>query len=175
MDNEFFISYSREDATLIDGSVKLLRLGRDKSVFLDRDSIEPGDRWWDEISNAIKAASTVLIFWCQHSANSEWVFKELKIAAAAKRRLIPVLLDNTTLHRLLKPHQPLDLRAVVKGSHVVRSGNPPKPHVCGSSRIGDFNEFGELTPESSEVRLLRRQLIERQVADAILKELEGIG
>jgi TIR domain len=71
----FFISYSRADKDLVEPVVTLLRTAP-TDVFFDIDSIQPGDIWTNRLERAIKGASSFVIFWCDHSANSPWVRKE---------------------------------------------------------------------------------------------------
>jgi hypothetical protein len=173
MAHEYFVSYSREDGKLVGPMVELLRIGRRDSVFLDGDSIELGDRWWDEIKSAIEAAHHVLVVWCHHAKKSEWVLKELKIATGSKKKLIPVRFDGTELHKLLAPYQSMDLRERVEGSHVdepAKSSRRISPlGVCANSRPGPI--WGPPI-ESSGLSVLKLQLLHRQVADAVLKKLD---
>ena len=72
---EVFVSYSRRDASLVDPVVRLLR-AQDTLVFRDTDSQQPGKRWRDQIETAIAEARTVVVFWCEHAADSKDVTQE---------------------------------------------------------------------------------------------------
>ena len=69
MDLNIFVSYSHEDEALVKPVVSLLRV-RQGLVFLDRDRIEPGKKWRDELDTALNDASLIVIFWCRHSEAS---------------------------------------------------------------------------------------------------------
>jgi hypothetical protein len=113
----FFISYSRVDKDLVEPVVALLRTAP-TDVFLDLDSIEPGDIWTDRLERAIKGASSFVIFWCDHSANSSWVRKEWTFAVGNKKRIIPVFLDSTGLPDELKTFQGINFRPFAHGLHL---------------------------------------------------------
>lgn len=129
----FFISYSRVDKDLVEPVVELLRTAP-TDVFFDLDSIEPGDIWTDRLERAIKGASSFVIFWCDHSANSSWVRKEWTFAVGNKKRIIPVFLDSTGLPDELKTFQGINFRRFAHGLHlspapapVEAMPHPPRP------------------------------------------------
>ena len=104
-----FASYARIDETLVSSLVALIRsLG--SRVFMDVNSIVPGEKWRPALTSALADASIVVVFWCEHSACSEEVKKEYQSAHAQGKRIIPVLLDNTPTSRPLADYQWLDFR-----------------------------------------------------------------
>jgi hypothetical protein len=134
----FFISYSRADKDLVEPIVQLLRTAP-TDVFFDIDSIEPGDIWTDRLERAIKGASSFVIFWCDHSANSAWVRKEWTFAVGNKKRIIPVFLDSTGLPDELKTFQGINFRRFAHGLHLsppvmMESASAPKKVAGGAKK-----------------------------------------
>jgi|EndMetStandDraft_5_1072996.scaffolds.fasta_scaffold31878_4 hypothetical protein len=112
------ISYARVDRPLVRGLVSLLRAGLqgiDKTVFWD-DDFEPGEPWFAQIAVQIEDCAQLFVFWCRHSADSPQVARELALALARGKRVIPVLVDDTPLNESLAPIQGIDLRNVVEHS-----------------------------------------------------------
>ncbi len=107
---DVFISYSSEDKDRIDPIVRLVRAMKKDSVFQDFMSIRPGQKWADEIMNALRHCRTVLVFWCEHSAASEWVRQEYEAGISANKEVIPILLDDTDVPTPLRAYQWLDFR-----------------------------------------------------------------
>lgn len=105
----FFVSYSRADRGMVEPVVALLRTAP-TDVFFDIDTIEPGDDWPDTLDRSLKRASAFVVFWCEHSAASEWVDKEWKCAVLTNKKIIPILLDSTPLPDQLKKFQWIDFR-----------------------------------------------------------------
>lgn len=111
------ISYSRVDRSQVRGIVSLLRGAMrgivDHAVFWDG-QLEPGDLWFDEIRKHIDAAPQLFVFWCAHASASAEVRREFLYAVEQKKRVIPVLLDDTPLAAELAPISGIDLRGVVR-------------------------------------------------------------
>ena len=114
---EVFVSYSHHDAHLVAPVVKLLDLSRDV-VFFDRDRIDPGMRWKDEISSALDSVSLMVVFWCSHSSQSREVEQEYRSALVPAKRIVPVRLDETPLPPELRDFQWLDFRHLARSTHV---------------------------------------------------------
>ena len=116
------ISYGRGDRPLVRGLVKLLRAGLhgiDRAVYWD-DDFEPGESWFDQIEAEIRVTPKLFVMWCEHSASSAQVRRELDVALAYQKRLVPVLLDSTPLMERLAGIHAIDLRQTVKhGSKAV--------------------------------------------------------
>jgi TIR domain len=150
-----FISYSHEDAELVGALFDLLRsMG---SVFLDKATLVPGDRWRTRIDDAISSCAVFLLFWCQHSSVSNAVQKEYHLAVSAQKRVVPVLLDITPLPEELREFQWVDLRRALYvhfGAH--------RPHH-------EFASILRVAPESFpelDLRELDRQLLRMAFGDA---------
>ncbi len=107
---DVFISYSSEDRERIDPIVRLVRAMKKDSVFQDFMSIRPGEKWADEIMQALAQCRTVLVFWCTHAAASDWVRQEYEAGISGNKEMIPILLDDTKLPEALGVYQWLDFR-----------------------------------------------------------------
>jgi hypothetical protein len=114
---KIFISYAREDM----GMAKQLhndlnRYGLD--VWLDTESLLPGDRWKDKMQEAIERCNYFIALLSTQSMN-KWGFvqKELKIALEVldlfpdpERLILPVRLDDCEIaERKLKKHHWIDI------------------------------------------------------------------
>jgi TIR domain-containing protein len=65
------------------------------------------------LKESIHAAPQLFVFWCEHSAVSRQVRREFMYAFKRKKRVVPVLLDDTPLAPRLAPIQGIDLRGAV--------------------------------------------------------------
>jgi len=110
------ISYSRKDQRIIRAVVKLLRSAMqetiEKAVYWD-DDFEPGEEWFNQIKQYIEDAPQLFVFWCGHSYVSTQVRREFRYALKRKKRVVPILLDNTPLTNLLKNIHGIDLRDAI--------------------------------------------------------------
>jgi hypothetical protein len=111
-----FVSYSRDDESLVAPIVRLLRVNT-AYVFQDVDAIRPGKRWREEIARGIAESNLVVVFWCRHSLTSALVSEEWTAAIEQKKDLLPLLLDATPLPKPLSDFQYIDFRATVGDSH----------------------------------------------------------
>jgi hypothetical protein len=118
---DVFISYSTEDREKIAPIVQIVRAMKKGLVFQDYLSILPGERWRARIMDALHHAKTVVVFWCEHSAASEYVRLEYEAGIERNKEVIPILLDDTELPEPLRAYQWIDLRR-------------PEPH-------GGLNDF----------------------------------
>jgi len=113
---DLVISYSRADQPLVRAVVLLLETGLSeigRTVFWDGE-LEPGERWFEQLKQAIDVAPQLFVFWCEHSAASRQVRREYLYALRKKKRVVPVLLDNATLARRIAPIHGIDLRGVFR-------------------------------------------------------------
>jgi hypothetical protein len=110
---------------------------------LDVDSIEPGERWQEQLETAIARADKVCVFWCLHSRASRWVKREWRRAHRQKKKLIPLLLDSTPLPPELSKYQYIDFRFVEGGLHPTKDGyySPSAPPPPGWSIEHEYNSF----------------------------------
>lgn len=103
MPNEVFISYSRRDS---DQALELAeRLGAaGLSVWIDRHGIGGATQWATEIANAIRECNSLVLLITEHSVISENVQKEVALAAARKKLILPVLLRRAPMPVNLEYH-----------------------------------------------------------------------
>jgi hypothetical protein len=106
-----FVSYSRHDEALVKPLAGLLGVAADDAVFLDIDSIRPGDLWKSEIEEAVRACSVFVLCWCCESSRSGFVKHEIDIALEdGEKRLVPVLFCPTPLPSSLAARQWINLQ-----------------------------------------------------------------
>ena len=113
---DVFISYSRKDEAIANSIYdSLLRDGC--SVWLDKISLLPGQRWEYEIEEAIKKSNFVILLLSSHSVDKRGYFqKEVQLALDVYNTiphgqifLIPVRVDECDVPERLKPLQWVDL------------------------------------------------------------------
>jgi hypothetical protein len=105
----FFVSYARDDARVVHQLVKLVTLSG-ALAFIDTDHIAPGDDWQQTIRFAVTSADAVVVFWSARARVSVWVRREWRLGLELGKRVIPVLMDSTTLPTELAHLQAIDLR-----------------------------------------------------------------
>lgn len=106
-----FVSYARHDEAFVTPLGGLLGAAG-QPVFLDVESIMPGEAWRAEIENAVRASSVFIVCWCCESKRSKFVQHEIEIALeqSKHRRIVPVLLCSARLPKRLADRQWIDLR-----------------------------------------------------------------
>ena len=114
---KIFLSYAREDIGMAKQLYNdLKRYGL--NVWLDTESLLPGDRWKDKIQDAIENSNYFIALLSTKSVNKKgFVQKELKTALevldlfpSSERFILPVRLDDCEVgERKLKEHQWVDL------------------------------------------------------------------
>lgn len=109
----FFVSYSREDASLQRRIIAELR-GRGINVWVDVENLIPGSPAWErEIERSIRAAAGVIVLLSPDSNDSEWVRREISFAEQNEKRIFPVLIrgdEDDSIPLRLSNHQHVDLR-----------------------------------------------------------------
>jgi hypothetical protein len=111
-----FVSYSRQDRPIVEPVVRLLRVTRD-DVFWDVQSIPLGGLWKDEIALAVSRADVIVVFWCSHARDSPHVAREWALGVALGKRVLPVVLDQTSMPPALGAYQGVDFRSIVGTTH----------------------------------------------------------
>lgn len=112
-----FISYSHEDhgyATLIEQ--QLARAGH--TVWQDSKKVRAGDNILTKINEGMKAADALIVIVSKNSLNSKWVMNEFSALAFGdisnnRRRIIPVLIDNSSIPSYLSNYLYLDFSTSV--------------------------------------------------------------
>lgn len=106
---QVFISYSRKDLRFVEKlAADLQQAGYD--VWYDLSDIEGGDRWAIEIQTAIDHCDVCITVISSNSIVSEWVEKEFLYASNMGKKVIPVLLEWTTLPLWLMNIHYIDVR-----------------------------------------------------------------
>ncbi len=117
-----FISYSHADKDFIAPVVKLIRGLRQDLVFQDYDNLEIGKPWEPQLLEALADAGMVVVFWCSHSAQSEWVKKEYQLAIQKAKDIMPIMLDDTQMPHDLSAYQGINMSSFI--SHGIKKSKP---------------------------------------------------
>ena len=91
--SDVFISYSRKDiafARLIRESLLQSKI----DIWIDWERIPIGQKWWDEICQAIENANVFLFIISKNSIGSPVCKDEINYALKNHKRIIPILVDN---------------------------------------------------------------------------------
>jgi len=96
MGQTIFISHSHSDR---DEALRLQDLieANGAKTFLDQDEISGGDTLPKAIRDGIARCDKFLLIWSAAAADSEWVEKEWGAAFEMKKRIIPYIIDSSTL------------------------------------------------------------------------------
>jgi hypothetical protein len=102
-----FISYSRVNKEF---ALKLASELRSSgfSVWLDQLDIPTGARWDDEVERALDECEIFMVILTPASSNSDNVRDEISYAIDARKRILPVLLENATIPLRLRRFQYVD-------------------------------------------------------------------
>ena len=92
-----FLSHNHQDKEKVRELANRLKVA-DIAVWLDEESIHPGDSWADKIQEAIESTDAILIAISRHTSRSQWQSSEIAHAIAARRyrnmKVIPVLIEQ---------------------------------------------------------------------------------
>lgn len=86
----YFVSYAHRDAALLEPIRAALTTAGD-SVWHDRSHIHVGDRWWDEIEQAILAADALVLVATEQSLERPVVRAEIEFALRMGKPIHPIL------------------------------------------------------------------------------------
>lgn len=92
--SNIFVSYSKEDSNLAN-NIRLILKSEGYTVWWD-DDLNSGDPWEEEIHNALKRSSLILVIWTNKSKNSDWVKHEASIAKL-KDNLIQIRIGDISV------------------------------------------------------------------------------
>ena len=111
--SNIFISYRRTEhsSLAINFARELKAKYKNGNVFLDSQSIEPGELWPDQISKKISEASIILVligeYWIgdfnqegelsRISNPDDWVRREIELALSLKKYIIPILVNGAKM------------------------------------------------------------------------------
>jgi WD40 repeat protein len=91
--SDVFISYSRKDIAF----ARLIReslLQSQIDIWIDWERIPVGEKWWDEICQAIENANVFMFIISKNSIGSSVCKDEINHALKNHKRIIPILVDN---------------------------------------------------------------------------------
>jgi len=88
-----FISYSTNDIETVDKFRELLN-NPIINVFVAEYSVVPGESLNEKIIPAIESCNIFLLLYSKSSQESEWVAKEIELAKAKNKFILPVMLDE---------------------------------------------------------------------------------
>jgi hypothetical protein len=131
------ISYSREDKPQVEELVVLLRSalrGLGDPVFWDG-KLDPGDPWFQVFRGHIDRSKQLYVFWCQHASTSSNVRREYRYAFKKKKRVVPVILDDTPLARTLSPIHGIDLRRAIKHRRTGEALNRRRRRIAAAGTV----------------------------------------
>jgi hypothetical protein len=104
---EFFISHDHSDGDF----AELLKLRLEKqghSAWIDIERLRVGEDWRQEIDNAIRSATALVVVMSPSARQSEYVTYEWAYAWGVGVPVIPILLKETSMHPRLESLQYLD-------------------------------------------------------------------
>ena len=171
MQYDVFISYSRHNMELADKVEASLRSNGLK-CFVDRETIEIGEDWPEKIGKSIFNSEILLLLWTSESNQSENVAREVALATAYKKTVIPFQVGDFVPHYRLAyllalvniadkrqgyTDEELDLLTakVVKSVYTARSrreeldadeGAPSKGSSVDGSQESKLNKIGAMRP-----------------------------
>ena len=95
-----FLSYSSQDRVEVLKRAQSLRLAK-IDIFQDVLTLQPADRWREEIWRHVDECDLFLLFWSRSAKESEWVEKEVKYALDRQKQspeklpdIIPVIIEG---------------------------------------------------------------------------------
>ncbi len=92
-----FLSYARDDGSIIANELANRLRSHDYQVFFDVQSIRAGTQWRSELSKRIKWSDVMVVLVTPASNDSDYVYKEVKEAANKGKMLIPIQVEDTPL------------------------------------------------------------------------------
>lgn len=101
MPYDVFISYSRKDKKTVTDFCTLLD-NANITYWLDKKGIETGDNFKTIIVKAIEASNIFLFFASKDSNISPWTAKEIGIAVARNKPIIPIRLDHSLYNKAVE-------------------------------------------------------------------------
>src|SRR4030095_12018090 len=84
-------------------------------------------KWEPQLSKALDEAEIIILFWCKHSAKSDYVKKEYEQAIKNNKDILPVLLDDSKLEENLSEYQWIDFQNIISHNEIKPSPSRFKP------------------------------------------------
>ncbi|WP_020526437.1 toll/interleukin-1 receptor domain-containing protein [Flexithrix dorotheae] len=95
-----FISYGRKESKHFAQRVKSYLEGENLEVWLDLEDIDVATDWQDRIDKGIASSKNFIFIISPHAINSEYCKKEIDLAIAYNKRIIPILHIERELEKL---------------------------------------------------------------------------
>ena len=94
MGNNVFISYSNNDADIAK-KLKAQLTKQGISICPDEYSFKPDKPWENQIKEAIKSASVMLVLVSKNYNESSWMWFERGVAYGLRKKIVPVLIEDS--------------------------------------------------------------------------------
>ena len=134
-----FISFASSDAAVAQDAVRSLEQSGLRCWFSDRD-IEPANSYPAAITDAVKSSGAVLLLLTDASNQSPHVIREIELAFAARRPILPVRIGGATpspdLQYFLSRSQWLDVGASLDEGELARVESRLKGLLRGGTGAG---------------------------------------
>ena len=101
MTPEIFVSYARSDQEHVFPIVEKLR-EKGLNIWIDQEGIHGAKLWSQEIVHAIEGCKVFILFASSTAFQSENVTKELALASEARKKILPVFLEDAPIPAAMK-------------------------------------------------------------------------
>ncbi len=180
---DIFVSYSRKDSEVVLPIVKDLE-SQGYTVWIDTVGIESSEQFKKKIVRVI-SNSTVFVFFSSANSNaSEWTEKEIGIAVARKKPIIPIKLDDSLYNESVEfdlinldfadcASEPEEAKAKIQKSVITHCGIP--------QYIKDQKEHERRIKLEQTKLQTKYDLLQEQFADlckkrnSLLQEMKNLG
>lgn len=102
-----FFSYPSEHFNYVNDVHNLLQQ-KGYDVWLDRDRLQSGDKWWDKICEAIEDRTYFVTFITPEMLKSPFCLKELEYAKQLEKTIIPIVLQTSRIPAIIKDIEYMD-------------------------------------------------------------------
>jgi hypothetical protein len=102
-----FVSYAREDSALAKKVVTRLRK-LNVNAWQDVRDLVPGQKWEEEIDDALRSASALIVIVTKAALRSRYVAYEWAFAAGVGAKIIPVVMEKVTVRPPLSRYECID-------------------------------------------------------------------
>lgn len=144
---QIFISYAweyRDLAEQLEGELT----DSGAAPWVDYSKARVGDNLPDRISKGLEWCNTLVLLWSKEAKESDWVHLEWTSAIALKKKIVPCILDNTSLPGILANSVYLDFHDIDKGIQelwpvlnlVKKSKSPEKSKLSKPIKLSESSE-----------------------------------
>lgn len=104
MKYDVFISYSRDDKSIVHPFTEYISKATSRNCWLDLKGIENSEEFEEVIMRAINGCQVVLFMLSDNSLKSKWTKREVYYAEGEGKRIVPVLVDGDKFRGWFKFH-----------------------------------------------------------------------